>query len=216
MLISVHIPKTAGTSFGALLTRHFGDRLRKDYGDRPLSRPPLPRLMNALLQIQGMNARLREVDAVHGHFLPLKYRAVRGDVVTWLREPAQRMVSRYEHYRRDVTEGRPLQDIAGLRPAMTLEEFIEIPRFHNSYCKYFRGFPLRQVRCFGFSEDMAEGLARMQRTLGLTLGSVVQVNANPSRDNVLYDIPATIERRIRVLNAGDYRLWQWARDREGV
>ena len=48
MLISVHIPKTGGTSFGAMLARHFGPRLLRDYDDRPLSHGGLARLSMAV------------------------------------------------------------------------------------------------------------------------------------------------------------------------
>lgn len=216
MLISVHIPKTAGTAFGTLLSRRFGPGLLEDYGDRPLSHAALRRLASSLAQIPLAASRLRGFEAVHGHFQPLKYLACRGEVITWLRDPAQRMVSRYEHYRRDVDQGRPLQPAPGLRPGLTLAQFIEIPRFHNTYAKYFRGFPLRRVRCFGFSEDMSDGLARMRRVLGLDLGDPALANANPSKDGTRYEIARELELRIATLNREDYRLWAWAREREGV
>jgi hypothetical protein len=216
MLISVHIPKTAGTTFGALLSRRYGPGLLKDYDDRPLSHSGPVRLVRALAGIPRATRRLRGYEAVHGHFLPLKYLAARGDVVVWLRDPVQRMVSRYEHYLRDVEARRPLQAIRGLRPGLDLATFIEIPRFHNTYAKYLRGFPRERVACFGFSEDMAEGLARMQRRLGLDLAPAGQENVNPSRAGQRYDVPAAIERRIQGLNREDLRLWRWAREREGA
>ena len=137
-------------------------------------------------------------------------------MVTWLRDPAQRVLSRYHHYRRDVAEGRELQRVAGLVPGLSLEEFIELPRFRDTMAKYFHGFPLRRVRCFGFSEDMPEGLARMRRVLGLELGSPERINANPARERGHYDLPESLRRRIERLNPGDYRLWNEARAREGV
>jgi len=216
MLISVHIPKTGGTAFGALLARRFGQRLLRDYDDRPLSHPAPARLAAAVAAIPVQPWRLRGYDAAHGHFLALKYLAVRGDVVTWLRDPAQRVLSRYHHYLRDVAEGRELQDVAGLRPGLSLEEFIALDRFRDTMAKYFRGFPLRRVRCFGFSEDMPEGLARMRRALGLELGAPERINANPGAVHAGYDVPEALRRRIERLNPGDYRLWYEARSREGV
>jgi hypothetical protein len=216
MLVSVHIPKTGGTAFGELLASHFGPSLLQDYDDRPLSHPAAWRLASAIARIPAQPARLAGYRAVHGHFLAVKYLAARGDVVTWLRDPAQRVLSRYHHYLRDVAAGRELQRVAGLRPGLELAEFIELPRFQDTMAKYFSGFPLRRVRCFGFSDDMAEGLARMHRLLGLDLGPPDVVNANPSRDGDGYDIPEALRRRIEKLNAGDYRLWNEARSREGV
>jgi len=216
MLISIHIPKTGGTAFGELLARRFGTRLLRDYDDRPLSHPAPLRLAAAVARIPAQPARLAGFDAVHGHFLAIKYLAARGDVVTWLRDPAQRVVSRYHHYCRDIAEGRELQRVAGLAPGLSLEEFIELPRFRDTMAKYFRGFPLRRVRCFGFSEDMPEGLARMRRVLDLELGSPARLNANPARERERYDLPESLRRRIERLNPGDYRLWNMARSREGV
>ena len=69
---------------------------------------------------------------------------------------------------------------------------------------------------FGFSEDMDEGLARMRRVLGLDLGDALSLRSNPGREGTRYDIPAPVARRIARLNAADYRLWQRAREREGV
>jgi hypothetical protein len=48
MLISVHIPKTGGTAFGAVLERAYGARLLRDYGDRPLAHGSVARLAEAL------------------------------------------------------------------------------------------------------------------------------------------------------------------------
>ena len=215
MLISVHIPKTAGTAFGTLLAREFGPGLLRDYDDRPLSHGGARRIAVSLAQVPLGPLRLRGRAAVHGHFLPLKYLACRGDVVTWLRDPAQRIVSRYEHYRRDVAEGRPLQAVQGLVPGLALEEFIEIGRFRNTYAKYFRGFPLRSVRCFGFSEAFEDSLARMRRILGIDLGAPCRVNANPLKDAAPYAVSSALLARIERLNAEDYGIWRWARDREG-
>jgi hypothetical protein len=216
MLISIHIPKTGGTAFGDLLDRRFGPRLLRDYDDRPLSHRAPVRLAAALAQVPVQPARLGGYEAVHGHFLAIKYIAVRGDVVTWLRDPVQRVLSRYHHYRRDVADGRALQRVDGLRPGLALEEFIELPRFRDTMAKYFRGFPLRRVRCFGFSEDMPEGLARMRRIVGLELGPPQWINANPAREDAGYELSLPLRRRIEQLNAGDCRLWNDARAREGI
>lgn len=239
MLISIHIPKTAGTSFGALLQQAYGARLLPDYADHPLASPALPRLARACAGRLGAQRRLQGHDAVHGHFLALKYAHVPGDMVTWLRHPAQRVVSRYEHYRRDVDQNRPLHAVAGLRPGLSLEAFSLIPRYRDTCAKYLRWVPWSRIACFGFSEDMDEGLARMRRVLGLELGpqpgpqldglqaagialdgppviSLPRINANPGKASRDYALEPAVERALLALNAQDYRLWCWAREREGV
>ena len=211
-LISVHIPKTAGTAFGELLEGHYGARLLKDYADAPLGHGRAVRVATALCRSMVTPARLAGFDAVHGHFLPLKYRWTRGPVVTWLRDPAQRLMSRYQHFlRAGTTHPAP-----GLRPGMDFEAFVEVPRFQNTYSQYFAGFPLERVAFFGFTEDMDEGLARLEERLGLALGQARVANANPARAEAAYDIPAPLLRRIQALHRADYRLVEWARARERV
>lgn len=216
MLISIHIPKTAGTSFGLLLKQHFGDRLLEDYQDRPLAHTALPRLAHALAAWPGNGRRLGGYEAVHGHFLGLKYLPVRGHVVTWLRHPVQRVLSRYGHYLRDVDAGRPLQPVSGLRPGLRLDEFARLPRFRDTCSKYLRAVPDRRVAVYGFSEDMEASLARMRRVLGLPLGQAPQANTNPARPGGRYELDSAQERDLLRLNAADYRLWNRAREREGA
>ena len=116
--------------------------------------------------------------------------------------------------------------VAGLLEARELDEFGEghpraqpchgRQRFQDTAAKYFRGFPLSRVRCFGFSEDVDEGLARMRRVLDLPPGPLVHALANPARGAAGYEIEPSVQRRIEQCNRGDYRLWHYAREREGV
>ena len=215
MLISVHIPKTAGTTFRDLLSRRYGDRLLTDYGDRPLSHAAPTRWLRALQGALRAQARLQGHDAVHGHFLAFKYSRVDAPMVTWLRDPVQRMVSRYQHYLRDVAEGRPLQAVRGLRPGLRLDDFIELPRYHNTYAKYFIGVPRSRLSWVGFTEDVPGSLQRLQRALAIDLGPALVANRNPLRGELPYTLTPALEARIRRLNRADVAFWEWARDRFG-
>ena len=213
MLISIHLPKTAGTAFRHLLLRHYGERLLVDRGDHPLSHAAPVRVAMALMGAMGARQRLQGHDAVHGHFLAIKYRHIPGPMITWLRDPVQRVVSRYEHYRRDVTEGRPLQAVRGLRPGLRLDEFIELPRYHNTCAKYFIGVSRQRLAWVGFTEDMPGSLVRLKQTIGLDLGDAVQANQNPHRDGPRYQLDPRVEQRIRTLNHADVEFWEWAQAR---
>jgi hypothetical protein len=76
MIISVHIPKTAGTSFGEDLNGAFGARLFADYGDWPEVATPEGQAHNEQRRAEVL-ARLDEIagrfDAIHGHFTAGKY-----------------------------------------------------------------------------------------------------------------------------------------------
>ena len=215
MLISVHIPKTAGTAFRDLLSRRFGDRLLTDYSDRPLSHGTPVRWLRAAHGAWRAKTRLQGYEAVHGHFLAFKYSHVDAPMVTWLRDPVQRMVSRYQHYLRDVAEGRPLQAVRGLRPGLRLDDFIELSRYHNTYAKYFVGVPRSRLSWVGFTEDVPGSLQRLHRTLAIDLGPALVANRNPLRGDQPYALTPALEARIRKLNRADVAFWEWARDRFG-
>lgn len=69
MIISVHIPKTAGTSFGLALKDKFGERLKPKYGDRLFNMPVFERNKKALLAaIDNSELMYENMDCIHGHF----------------------------------------------------------------------------------------------------------------------------------------------------
>ena len=48
ILVSVHLPKTAGSSFREVLKGHFGEKMLLDYGDMPINTPREKRNAKAL------------------------------------------------------------------------------------------------------------------------------------------------------------------------
>ena len=127
-LVSVHLPKTAGTSFAEALQRVHGDGLRLDNADRPLAHARGERRLSALRQACAMAGQVLPDACVHGHFLPLKYAlARRTRFCVWLRDPVQRVVSRYHHYRRHGAN-EPHHRRWGLLPGLTLEQFVVLPQ----------------------------------------------------------------------------------------
>lgn len=96
MLISIHIPKTAGTNFTNTLQVIYGDRIHMDYGtevDLVAARTPAPEIA---ADPAGFAARY---DVIHGHYHYLKYANVYPDapVLATLRHPVARIVSQYRH-----------------------------------------------------------------------------------------------------------------------
>ena len=109
MLISCHIPKTAGTSFGTALGEVFGDRFLWDKSCAPIiddmnndERVPVESVPAAWLDRYERPA-LQGFDCVHGHFPLRKYLTLAFDLrnvfMVWLREPLQRQVSQYYYWK---------------------------------------------------------------------------------------------------------------------
>jgi len=91
-LVSLHIPKTAGTSFRNIL--------KEVYGSSHVARLDIRRNIEVDGRIFKGSGLKKGVQVVHGHF---SFRKLTDNfdipsgcpVVTWLREPAERVISNY-------------------------------------------------------------------------------------------------------------------------
>lgn len=213
-VVAVHIPKTAGTSLRSALAGGFGEGLRLDYDDRPLTLPRWQRQRLALGHALRHAGRPLEARCIYGHFLPLKYRWRRGaEFITWLRDPVQRVVSRYHHYLRDCAAGEIAHARWGLVPGLSLEAFCRLPHYQNLYAQYLWGFGLGNFDFIGFVERFPEDLARLAERYRLPALKAVTVNTNPQRESEGYAVPSRTAALIRDLNARDCALYDAARRR---
>ncbi len=185
MLISLHMPKTAGSSFLASLRQEYGPALMTDYGDRPINHGGLARNAHALgaAAWHGLSAgRLHAIDCIHGHFMPVKYtplgwrRPTR--FITWLRDPVERLGSHYHYWMRHYNPhdaGRLHRRV--VEEEWTLERFCLGAELQNTYCKFLWGFPLERFAFVGITEYYEQDL---EQFAGTVLGRPVE----PRRDNV--------------------------------
>jgi hypothetical protein len=212
-LVAVHIPKTAGISFRAAMQTAYGDGLRLDYGDRPLAHSRSERRRAALGAALRQAGRSLPVTAVSGHFMPLKYAlARRTRFAVWLRDPVQRVLSRYHHYLRDCIAGETLHARWGLVPGLSLEQFARIPQYQNSYREYFWLFPLRRFEFIGFVEQYDVDLRRFAERFGIDAPlPSVQANVHADHDAPRYSLKPGDERLIRGLNSADIAIYEQAR-----
>jgi hypothetical protein len=111
-IVSIHIPKTAGTSLGVVYDRCFNRRVFYDYED--YFKPQV------VSKAVADNARFIEshFKVVHGHFLAQKYFPVfpTAKYVAVLRHPVDRVISQYAHelnehssaawYHNDIVSGK--------------------------------------------------------------------------------------------------------------
>lgn len=212
-LVSVHVPKTAGTSFRQGLQRAFGEGLRLDNDDRPLAHPRWQRRADALRQACVHAGQGLPEACIHGHFLPLKYAlARRVRFAVWLRDPVQRVLSRYHHYRRH-GQDEPHHARFGLLPGLTLEQFARLPQYQDTCAEYLWCFPLRRFDFVGIVEQYEAEVARFARCFGLEPEPVAErANRNPERAGQGYEVEPALERLIRRCNPRDVALYEVARE----
>lgn len=218
MIISVHMPKTAGTSFAAALDRHFGSALLRDYSDLPINTPPRKRNRAAVCAcLANADKAFAGIECIHGHFMPLKYLLLadgRQDVsfVTWLRDPVDRAVSHYRFWRRTYESQRsPPLHRRMMEEGWSLERFCLGAEVRNLYSQFLYGFPLAYFDFVGITEFYADDLSWWaERSLGSS-GLLEQLNVDESaveRQEISPSLRAEIERH----HARDMDLYRRAID----
>lgn len=216
MLISVHLPKTAGSSFRAVLEQVFGRRLVLDYGDLPINTPKNLRQVKALDDAGKLTALdLTNVDCIHGHFLPRKYLPLRNTheaiFATWLREPLSRAISHYNFWKRtyDPAAAPPLQRRV-CEDCWSLEKFCFSEELRNFYTQFLWDFPLELFDFVGVTECFAEDLSFFSGCfLQLDTSSVPRLNTAPISEP--YAILDTgFRERFEDFHAEDYRIYRTA------
>jgi len=218
MLISVHLPKTAGSSFLAAIEQHFGERLLKDYEDRPITRSTLGRNISAVrgaITTGAFTGSLPPYRCIHGHFMPLKYRWMRADsgtqFVTWMRHPVERLASHYFHWMRVA----PPAHASAVRRRIfaqqwSLERFCLGPEFRNIYRKYLWGFGLRRFDFIGITEHYdAEMRCFSSMFMGVNL-PVKRENINPQHESTTYVDDLSLRGEIEMYHAADIALYEQA------
>ena len=216
MLISVHLPKTAGSSFLKSLEDHFGDRLYRDYRDFPLnvSRPRRRgwAIVGNFLNIGGS---LHAIECIHGHFLPAKYfllsmrRPTR--FVTWMRHPVERLASHYKFWREsyDSAASQPLHRRV-VEEDWSFERFSLSPSLRNVYGQFLWCFPLSRFSFVGITEHYEEDLSLFaDSVLGTTL-QPYSIRTHADRQTPGYGIADDLRQAIETFHRDDMMLYREA------
>jgi hypothetical protein len=215
VIISVHIPKTAGTSLGWGLRDRFGDRLLEDYADRPLSDTPEDeaRRQAARAEVRRNGAELLDkYDAVHGHFIADKYDALPGKPLfcVVLRDPVDRAAS---HYRQWTELPNPVNVMSRkvIEEGLDLAAFTALPGQANLYGTFLGKMPLERFAVVGLTEAYEETLKLFE--------AVTSVAVPRRADNVAARKPSfgTAERSsLAAAQPGNMHLYDQARHRFDV
>ena len=185
VIISVHVPKTADTSFAVWLESVFGGgQLVRDYADRPIDPKSEMNVDPAgFLSRYGTARQLpKGARAVHGHFWAKKYDRTENAVrITFLRDPIERTISHYYFWLNTQGHGHSLHQRV-LDEGMGMLDFARLPQMRGFYRDYF--FRDVDMAAFDFIGDMSffdEELGRLEALLGVR-GARATVGQNPAAD----------------------------------
>ena len=208
MLVSVHIPKCAGTSFGEVLKAWFGERFHDHYPDDAIPGPPA-----------RIESRART--CVHGHFYHHDYPIGVYDyypdcaqMITVLRDPLEMMISSYFFQRH-----------AGTAEHTSVEDYLDAVLGWGELL-YYRNLPFdvgspeaidiveETFVWIGLADRLSDGVGVLARRLGHKRPARLPVLNVAPRDG---GVPEGYESKFRRTFEGEYRFYdalRWNIERE--
>jgi len=220
MIISIHLPKTAGTSFRQLLVNEFGGSLLPDYHVYPRMLTNQERIVdahkrnNSLKKYKKYLHSIRNIKCIHGHFLGIKYNHYldrkETQLVTWLRDPAERLASHYYFWKR--TYEAHIHN--GIRKQMmeenwTLEEFAMHPMMRNRCSFYLTNINWDRFSFVGIVENMETDIQLFARKyLSQDKLDLPELNRSQNRESYYKEDPELLE-KIKQVHSKDYDLYNY-------
>ncbi|HPK09415.1 MAG TPA: sulfotransferase family 2 domain-containing protein [Saprospiraceae bacterium] len=208
-LISIHIPKTAGTSF--LKT------LRDEYQYLEVVRMDLHHKNESLINMVPINDAFvsKQPKVIHGHFkiselealisLPKQYK-----LITWLRNPVERVISNYYYLSKRLHEEldekkRRLNILAKMEKSLI--EYASLEMNRNRMSKFLAGLQLEDFDFIGIVENYEDDLILLSELMGWQATKKFTVNKTGSTKK---QVPDELQSLIAELNRDDMQLYQQA------
>jgi hypothetical protein len=219
MIVSLHVPKTAGTSFQQMLKREYGERLLLDYGDWVGLNSPeaiARRVERAADMRRRRDELLASYEIIHGHFLAEKYLGLfpRADFVAFFRDPYQQTISNYHFLLRHPEAGEEYPAVKVFHDAkMTLHDYVAWKEVRSPQADVLTGLSLDDLAVVGLTEEFERGIALFNRVLGAHLEGGIRLNANQAREERLYPVPDDLEKLIDANREKDIEVYRRAKER---
>lgn len=205
-LISLHIPKTAGTSFRKILEKQYGPALtRLDIRNGKLL------VDEKLFWGTSLPAQSK---VIHGHFMypALQQCLAKGEgkpkLITWLRHPVERVISNYyylaERMAREMNEEEKGLNLL-IKMQKSLLEYAESEFARNRMSKFLQGTEPEDFFFIGLTETFESDVKKLAALLDWKLDELPHVNKTSDyREGIDMDI---LE-RIAGLNEKDMLLYE--------
>ncbi len=208
-IISIHVEKTAGTSFY--------DELKRQYGAEQVLRidthqHPTPRFNGQdKLDVNALN----KIKVIHGHFLRddlnkyLIYPKSKPKMISWLRDPAERILSNYNHLSSRIAHYVDTEKSPQLLDKMmrTFEEFIHRGINQNRLALYLKDYAPEEFAFIGNVEHYKEDLMRLSDELNWDKSKIEYSSLNHSTK-----VKSTLSEKeiaqIKKLNHEDYQVYE--------
>lgn len=217
MIISVHMPKTGGETFGHALEAAFGPRILRDYGDRVgFISDDIKR--HRQKRAEAMREERDEIeqryDIIHGHFVADKYRGLfrTEQYVAFFRNPIQQAISHYKYLHRiPIRKDPTIRDVQG--PEVTFLDFLKRETVTNAQTELMGAVPLEHFAMVAISEEFDRGVALFNATFGCAIEIGERANVDPETAGEEHVLSPEERRAVRIHRQADLELYHRARRR---
>lgn len=206
LIVSIHVPKTGGGSFRAVLEAYADGRLQRDYADRPLAPASARQRLVRAVSRPRLEPSTR---VVHGHFIATKYwrRYPDARFIAWFREPVERLASHYHYWKRNPDLQHPVCRRL-IDEDLSLEAFAALPEMRDVQSRLLGEVPVDALAFVGITEHYDDSLELFRRIFGLGLEpGADREHVNPERSGDRYQLDPGVRSLIAELNAADVQLY---------
>ncbi len=217
MILSMHLPKTGGSTFQDLLIRAFHDKVYFVYDETVLS--PYYKFNQYIKFISGKRIDPpNDVVCIHGHFRATRFDRMfpNANLITWFRDPVERVLSLYYYWVR-------LRNTKITHPSykelvqkkFDLIEFIKIKSLRNIYLTYLDSKQLTSFCFIGITEEYDKSIKLFLRMFNIEENEVIidSQNKNPDKDGDKYCIDKKLRALIMKYHEEDIALYNEAKRR---
>ncbi|MEG4166780.1 MULTISPECIES: hypothetical protein [unclassified Microcoleus] len=206
-LISIHLPKTAGTTFGRIVLPQIYPHEQILYDNHSLP-------IETLIKQGKLTTKIR---AIHGHFPAKKYQEYgpTAKMVIWLRNPILLLISAYYFLKSNNQVFFDENHRYVVENQLSFSDFIKQPFIDNSASKYFADeIKLTDFYFVGIQEFFIDDLNDLKKMLGWPTLKVSVANQNFHEDyqTKVMDIlnNQSLVKKIVAIQSADMKLYQKA------
>ncbi|MBE9048067.1 sulfotransferase family 2 domain-containing protein [Pleurocapsales cyanobacterium LEGE 10410] len=245
MIISLHIPKTAGTSFRKALEEAYSGKIKLDYAYLKINQKykkslEKNRSIDSFHEIQRewhnyskfrsiakyfyTHSLSDEVEVIHGHFPANKYYAYfklrKAIYITWVRDPFARMVSNYYFWKKIKDETQALWVKKIFQENWSLEKFCFNRTMRNYQSLFIKDFNIKNFAFIGIVEHYQEDLDFLGKNILHKKLNVHHENKSPIGELKYALENKDLRKKFIEFHNRDYELYNYAlskrREREKI
>lgn len=233
IIVSVHIHKNGGMQFKNFLLKSFGKELCLEYGK---DSAVLKRFFSGGQRAVPKVDDYQKYKIVHGHFLANRFDGFENiELITFLRDPAQRLVSNYYFFKRNFYNHSPISHM--IKDGLTLEQYIELDSSKNVQSFFLANKSIDDFKFIGILEEYESSIKIMKKIFDLKLNIEGQIfyykeclkyilkknkpnvmtfdkfssNKNKDKNEKRYEISKELLEKIKQNNLLDYELYEKAK-----